>query len=133
MQKKHGLEQWTVLLKKEFPLDSSYCSERIFPALGVSFPQVDKKEINVNEFIDYANQIDGIQSLNVTKKRFGFSINEVICEFALIQAEGFEAHSIAVESESERDVLEVVKLIHATGYENINYPSGLKKMIQDKI
>ncbi len=133
LQKRHGLEQWTVLLKKEFPLDSSYCNEHIFPALGISFLLKDKKKINLNEFLDITNQIFGIHCINVNKKRFGFSIKGVICEFALIRAAGSEAHSIAVESESESDVLEVLDLIHASEYENINYPRGLNLTIHGEL
>ncbi len=129
VQEKQGLEQWNPLMKGEFPMTKKMLIEEVFPAFKVEMPELNKEVYSLDEFLEIIKQHKDLQAVHVDKHRFGYMVNNTICEFAQVFINGAMIETINSESTEIDDVLKTIKDIHAEDYENINYLQAIKRVI----
>lgn len=129
VQEKDGLEQWNPLMKGEFPISKKVLEEEVFPAFQVEMPSLDKDTYTLEEFIAMVKAHKDLRAVRVEKQRYGYSVNETICEVANVWINGAKVVTINSESTVIADILKTLKDVGLEGVENINYLQAIKRVI----
>ena len=124
-----GLEQWNPLMKSKFPLNSIILKNNVFPAFNVEMPKLSKDEYTMSEFLEMIDTNHNLQAVSVHKERFGYMVNDTICEVANVLINGAKVVSISSESTEIEDVLKTVHDVKLQNFENINYLHAIKRLI----
>ena len=125
-----GLEQWNPLMKGEFPISKKILENDVFPAFKVeNLPVLSKDKYSFEEFIAMIKEHKDLQAVNVHKHRFGFMVNDTICEFANVLVNGAKIVSINSESTELDDIKKTLKDTGLTEFENLNYLQAIKRVI----
>jgi hypothetical protein len=70
-----------------------------------------------------------LQAVSVFKERYGYMVNDTICEVAFVLINGAEVVTINSESTEIPDVLKTLKDCQLEDYENISYLQAIKRVI----
>ena len=124
-----GLEQWNPLMKGEFPIAASVLKNEVFPAFQVQMPELTKEIYLFEEFMDIINSHPDLAAVNVHKQRYGYMVNNTICEYGEVLINGARLMTINSESTEVEDITKTVKDIGLEGVENINYLQAIKRVI----
>ena len=124
-----GLEQWNPLMKGEFPIKASVLKEEVFPAFQVEIPEFSKDEYTYEEFIAMVKANPNLQAVRVNKERYGYMVNDTICEYGLVWINGAQVVTINSESTEVEDIKKTIKDVGLEGVENINYLQAIKRVI----
>lgn len=124
-----GLEQWTPLMKGEFPIKAEVLKAEVFPAFQVEKPSLEKDEYTYDEFIQMVNNHPDLQAVKVHKERFGYMVNNTICEVANVLINGALVVSINSESTEVEDIKKTIADVGLEGVENINYLQAIKRVV----
>ena len=124
-----GLEQWNPLMKGEFPISTKVLKEEVYPAFQVEIPKFEKNEYSFDEFMEMINSNPDLQAVKVHKHRFGYMVNDTICEVGDVLING--AHIVTINSESTEveDIKKTISDVGLEGLENINYLQAIKRII----
>ncbi|NOX17611.1 MAG: hypothetical protein GXO87_04930 [Chlorobi bacterium] len=129
VQVKEGLEQWNPLMKGEFPISKETLINEVFPAFKVEMPELTKENYSLEEFIQMVKAHKDLAAVRVKKLRFGYMVNDTICEFAEVLINGAKVYSINSESTEIEDILKTMEQTGMNQYENINYLQAIKRII----
>lgn len=129
VQTVEGLEQWNPLMKGEFPIAASVLVNEVFPAFMVEMPTLTKDVITYDEFIQMIEAHPDLAAVKVHKQRFGYMVNDTICEYGEVLINGAKVVTINSESTEVADILKTVKDVGLEGVENINYLQAIKRVI----
>jgi len=124
-----GLEQWNPLMKGEFPIAAKVLTEEVFPALMVEMPALTKDVISYEEFIAMIEAHPDLAAVKVHKQRFGYMVNNTLCEYGEVLVNGARIVTINSESTEVEDILKTIKDCGLEGVENINYLQAIKRVI----
>ena len=124
-----GLEQWNPLMKGEFPIAKSVLENDVFPAFQVAMPTLTQDTYTLEEFLAMIEAHDDLQGVRVHKHRFGYMVNDTICEVAEVLINGAKVCSINSESTELDDIKKTLEDTRLTGLENINYLQAIKRVI----
>lgn len=124
-----GLEQWNPLMKGEFPIQASILKNEVFPAFQVTMPELTKDVYTFEEFMEIINTHPDLAAVKVHKQRFGYMVNNTICEYGEVLINGARVMTINSESTEVEDIKKTVKDIGLEGVENINYLQAIKRII----
>lgn len=124
-----GLEQWNPLMKAEFPVSKEILLNSVFPAFQVAIPVLDQDNYSKEEFLAMVKDHKDLQAVRVHKHRFGFMVNDTICEVANVFINGAKVVSVNSESTEVEDILKTMKDAGLTDVENINYLQAIKRVI----
>lgn len=124
-----GMEQWNPLMKGEFPIAAKVLTEEVFPAFMVEMPKLTKDVINYEEFIGMIEAHPDLAAVKVHKQRFGYMVNNTLCEYGEVLINGAKVVTINSESTEVEDILKTVKDCKLEGVENINYLQAIKRVI----
>jgi len=124
-----GLEQWNPLMKAEFPISSTILDNDVFPAFKTEMPKLLKDEYTVDEFLKMVDNNSDLQAVRVHKERFGYMVNDTICEVANVLINGAKVVTINSESTEIEDIIKTLKDINLNNIENINYLQVIKRVI----
>jgi len=124
-----ALEQWNPLAKTEFPVPAPFLKRDIFPAFQVEIPVFEKPEYTIGEFMAMVNEHPDLQAVSVVKERFGYMVNDTICEVGNILINGAKVMTINSESTELDDIKKTVIDVGLDGVENINYLQTIKRVI----
>ena len=124
-----GLEQWSPLMKAEFPIQRSLLIEQVIPAFQVEMTSSDQEVFSLGEFLKMIRMHPELQSVRVHKKRFGYMVNDTICEFGYVLINGARVATINSESTELDDIQRTLDDIGLEGVENINYLQAIKRVI----
>ncbi len=124
-----GLEQWNPLMKGEFPIKAEVLKNDVFPAFQVEMPALEKDVYTLEEFLAMIDAHADLQAVKVHKQRFGYMVNNTICEVGNVLVNG--AHIVTINSESTEveDIKKTLSDIGLEGVENINYLQAIKRVI----
>ncbi len=127
---KEGLQQWNPRMKGEFPMKASMLVDDVFPAFGVEMPALKRDEYTLDQYLDevIAPHPD-LSPVSVFKRRFAFTINDVITELAEVEINGAALQTVAVESVDIPAILKAKDMLGLNDYENINYLLACKRVI----
>ncbi len=129
VQTVNGLEQWNPLMKGEFPISGQVLKEEVFPAFMVEMPELTKETYTYDEFIEMVRNHPLLAAVRVHKQRFGYMVNDTICEVGNVLINGAKVVTINSESTEIEDILKTVKEVGLEGVENINYLQAIKRVI----
>jgi len=124
-----ALEQWNPLMKVEFPISAHYLKSEIFPAFQIEIPILEKIQYTIDEFMAMVNKHSDLQAVSVVKERFGYMVNDTICEVGNILINGEKVMTINSESTELDDIKKTVIDVGLDGVENINYLQTIKRVI----
>lgn len=124
-----GLEQWNPLMKGEFPIKKEMLEKEVFPAFQVTMPEFKKDVYTYEEFIEMIKQHPDLQAVRVHKERYGYMVNNTICEFGYVHINGAVVVTINSESTEVEDIKKTIKDVGLEGVENINYLQAIKRVI----
>lgn len=129
VQNVDGLEQWNPLMKGEFPMDVAVLRDEVFPAFQVTKPNFTKDVYTYEEFMEMIKNHPDLQAVRVHKQRFGYMVNDTICEYGAVLINGAKVMTINSESTEVEDIKKTVAAIGLEGVENINYLQAIKRVI----
>jgi hypothetical protein len=125
-----GLEQWNPLMKGEFSIAKEVLENDVFPAFKVEgMPKLDKDTYTFEEFIAMVKANPDLAAVRVHKQRFGYMVNDTICEVANVLINGAKVVTINSESTEIDDIKKTVADCGLEGVENINYLQAIKRVI----
>lgn len=124
-----GLEQWNPLMKGEFPISVEVLKNEVFPAFQVEIPEFTKEVYTYDEFIEIIKNHPDLQAVRVYKQRFGYMVNNTICETGNVLINGAKIETINSESTEVEDILKTMKDVGLENVENINYLQAIKRVI----
>ncbi len=123
-----GLEQWNPLMKGEFPIKAEVLENEVFPAFKVEMPKLDKDEYTLEEFMAMVKVNPDLQAVTVEKERFGYMVNDTICEVANVFINGAMVVTVNSESTELDDIKKTIADLDLEGVENINYLQAIKRV-----
>lgn len=124
-----GLEQWNPLMKGEFPIEAAVLEKEVFPAFQVDMPKLEKEAYSLAEFLAMIEAHPDLQAVRVNKQRFGYMVNDTLCEVANVLINGAKLVSINSESTELEDIHKTIADVKLEGVENINYLQAIKRVI----
>ncbi len=124
-----GLEQWNPLMKAEFPISAEILNNDVYPAFQVDIPNFDKDIYTLEEFLEMVKSNPDLQAVRVKKHRYGYMVNNTICEVAEVLINGAKVMSINSESTEIGDIKKTMADVGIDSYENINYLQAIKRII----
>ncbi len=126
---KDGLEQWNPLMKGEFPIGREVLENEVFPAFAVEMPKLTKDTYTLEEFLAMVKANSSLRAVKVEKQRFGYMVNDTICEVGNVWINGAKLVTINSESTVLSDILKTMKDVGIDKFENINYLQAVKRVI----
>ncbi len=126
---KDGLEQWNPLMKAEFPIAADTLRDEVYPAFQVEMPALEQESYTLEEFLAIIRNHSDLQAVKVNKQRFGYMVNDTICEVGNVLINGALVVTINSESTELADILKTMEDVGLTGVENINYLQCIKRVI----
>jgi len=129
VQEVDGLEQWNPLMKGEFPMKAEMLEKEVFPAFKVEMPKLDKEGYTLEEFLSIVKNHPDLQAVSVEKERYGYMVNDTICEYANVWINGAMVTTVNSESTKIEDIKKTIKDLGLEGVENINYLQATKRVI----
>ncbi|SDR79626.1 hypothetical protein SAMN05216503_0939 [Polaribacter sp. KT25b] len=124
-----GLEQWNPLMKSEFPISKEVLENDVFPAFKVEMPSLTKNTYTLKEFLAMIDAHKDLQSVKVKKQRFGYMVNNTLCEVGNVLINGAKVVTINSESTELEDIKKTIVDCQLEGCENINYLQVIKRII----
>jgi exopolyphosphatase / guanosine-5'-triphosphate,3'-diphosphate pyrophosphatase len=125
----NGLEQWTPVMKAEFPVSAADVG-RVFEALRLPLPTLDRAEYTFDQLLDEViAPADGVDAVQVHKRRVRYTIGGCTSEVTDVDADGHRTRTIAIEAEDAAAVIAAVRGAGLGGYVNTAYPRGLRAVI----
>lgn len=128
VQEIDGLEQWNPLMKGVFPMKAEMLKEEVFPAFMVEMPILDKDEYTIDEFMEIVVSHPDLQAISIEKERFGYMVNDTICEYANVWINGAMVVTVNSESTEIKDIKKTIADLGLEGVENINYLQAAKRV-----
>jgi hypothetical protein len=124
-----GLEQWNPLMKGEFPISKKVLLNEVFPAFKVKMPVLNKEIYTFDEFMAIIDSHPDLQGVRVYKQRFGYMVNNTLCEVGNVLINGAKVVTINSESTELEDIKKTIADCKLEGIENINYLQAIKRVI----
>lgn len=124
-----GLEQWNPLMKGEFPIAKEVLENDVFPAFMVKMPELLKDTYTVDEFLSMIDNNPDLQAVRVHKQRFGYMVNDTLCEVGNVLINGAKVVTINSESIELEDIKKTIEDCKLEGFENLNYLQAIKRII----
>jgi len=123
------LEQWYPTLKEGFPLSQETITMLCKDFFKVEVPAMDKEAYDFEAYIALCKTVKDLVVVDVYKERSIYVINEAIVEIAETTFNGVPMRTICVEHTDPENVINVVRMLGADHFENINYIQAMKKAV----
>ena len=123
------LEQWYPTLKEGFPLSQETITMLCKDFFKVEVPAMDKDAYDFEAYIELCKSVKDLVVVDVYKERSIYVINEAIVEIAETKFNGVPMRTICVEHTDPENVINVVRMLEADKFENINYIQAMKKAV----
>ena len=129
IQSVEGLEQWNPLMKGEFPMTREMLVDEVVPAFQVDLRLPQQHAFTLDEFLALVRAHPELQAVRVHKQRFGYMVNDTLCECGLVLINGARVATINSESTEIEDIKKTIADVGLEGVENINYLQAIKRVI----
>lgn len=123
-----GLEQWNPLMKGEFPIATEVLKNEVFPAFMVEMPELANNSITYAEFLEMVKAHPDLAAVKVHKKRYGYMVNDTICEYGIVTINGARIVTVNSESTEVDHIKKTITDLQLEGVENINYLQAIKRV-----
>lgn len=126
---KGKLEQWYPVVKTGFPVDAQLLVEKICPLMEIHPEIIKKSSYSLKEFMEeIVAEQDHLHLADVSKKRYGYKINECMAEYAEVRINGRDIQTLSIESLNPEKILETMKMFGMEGMENVSYVKAIKEV-----
>lgn len=129
VQEVDGLEQWNPLMKAEFPISVDTLKNDVFSAFMVEMPEFTEESYTLEAFLEMVNRHPDLQAVRVKKLRFGYMLNDTICEAGEVLINGARVMTLNSESTEIEDIKKTMQDVGMEKLENINYLQAIKRVI----
>lgn len=126
-QTEEGYEIFQPRGKFQFPVKKEEL-QTILENLQVELA-LNKEEYSFDEFCQMVKDHNDLTLVTVEKKRYGFSVNGVICEYAYVWFNGALVETACCESEDYTSMKTAVEALGLSSMENTNYLKAAKKVV----
>jgi len=123
-----GYEVFQPMGKFQFPVNREEIN-KIFKNLLVSVT-LDQETYTLEQFIEMVNDHADLAAVDVQKKRYGFSVDGMICEYGKVLFNGALLETACVESEDYQGMKKAIKALEIDALENINYLKAAKNVLK---
>lgn len=123
-----GLEQWNPLMKGEFPIATEVLKNEVFPAFMVEMPELANNSITYAEFLEMVKAHPDLAAVKVHKQRYGYMVNDTICEYGIVTINGARIVTVNSESTEVDHIKKTITDLQLEGVENINYLQAIKRV-----
>ena len=128
----NGLEQWTPVMKAEFPIPATDVP-RVYEALREPTPAMDRAEYTLDQFLDeLIAPTEGVSAVRVHKRRVRYTIGGCTSEVTNVIADGRQTRTIAIEGEDAAAVIAAVRGAGLGDFVNTPYPAGLRALLAEQ-
>ena len=103
--------------------------DEVFPAFKVKMPVLNKEVYTFDEFMAIIDSHPDLQGVRVYKQRFGYMVNNTLCEVGNVLINGAKVVTINSESTELDDIKKTIADCNLKGVENINYLQAIKRVI----
>ncbi len=90
---------------------------------------LDHDTYTLDEFISIVNGHPDLAAVDVQKKRYGFSVDGIICEYGQICFNGALIETTCCESEDYEGMKKAIDALEISEFENVNYLKAAKRVI----
>lgn len=90
---------------------------------------LDQETYTLDDFIAIVNAHPDLAAVDIQKKRYGFSVDDIICEYGEICFNGAMLETACCESEDYEGMKKAIEALEIAGYENVNYLKAAKRVI----
>ncbi len=90
---------------------------------------LEKETYALDNFIAIVNEHPDLAAVDVQKKRFGFSVDGIICEYGQICFNGAMLETACCESEDYEGMKKAIESLEILGLKNVNYLKAAKSVI----
>src|SRR5688572_20034263 len=105
----NGLEQWTPVMKAEFPVAAADVA-RVFEALRQPLPALERADYTLDQFLDeLIAPAESVAAVRVHKRRVRYTIGGCTSEVTDVVADGRQTRTIAIEAEDPDAVIAAVR------------------------
>ncbi len=122
-----GYEIFQPYKKFTFPVKRQDVQD-ILSALAVELP-LDQEECSISDFLDMVKHSHDLCAVEVKKKRYGFLLDGVICEYAKVWVNGAQIETACCESDTYQKMSSVIQTLGLEGLENVSYIKAIKKIV----
>ncbi|MFW5490161.1 MAG: hypothetical protein ACNI3A_17355 [Desulfovibrio sp.] len=91
--------------------------------------ELDKDEYSLDDFIAIVKAHPSLAAVSIYKKRFGFSVNDIICEYGIIEFNGAVLETACCESEDYEGMKKAIEALEIESFANVNYLKAAKSVI----
>lgn len=126
-QTEDGYEIFQPRGKFQFPVKKEEL-QTILANLKVAV-ELDKTDYSFDKFCEIIKDHNDLTLVTVEKKRYGFSVNGVICEYAYVWFNGALVETACCESEDYASMKTAVEALGLSSMENTNYLKAAKKIV----
>jgi len=91
--------------------------------------ELSRNSYSFDAFLELIKATDDIVSVGVHKERYGFTVDDVICEYGRILFNGAMVETTCVESEDYGAMEKVIDKLEISGFENVNYLRAAKRVV----
>jgi len=124
-----GLEQWTPVLKAEFPVPAEQVVA-VLDRLGVTV-ELSRDAYSLDELIDeVVGSGPDLRAVRVHKRRQRYTINGCMSELTDLNTDVGDTRTVAVESEDAAAVIATVRDLGLGDLTNTSFPRGLKALAE---
>jgi len=127
----NGLEQWTPVMKAEFPIPATDVP-RVFEALRQPTPALERDAYTLDQFLDELIAPAGVAAVKVHKRRVRYTIGGCTSEVTNVVADGRQTRTIAIEGEDAAAVIAAVRGAGLGDFVNTPYPAGLRALLAEQ-
>lgn len=92
-------------------------------------PVLNQATYTYDEFIEMIQNHPDLQAVKVHKYRYGYMVNNTICEVAEVLINGAKVCTINSESTEIEDIKKTMQDVELNAFENINYLQAIKRVI----
>lgn len=113
--------------KFQFPVDKESVAT-IFKNMLVEIP-LDKETYTLEDFTAIVKAHPELSAVTIEKTRYGFSVDDIICEYGEILFNGAKLETVCCESEDYTGMKKAIEALEIDKYENVNYLKAAKRVI----
>ena len=90
---------------------------------------LEKENYDLDEFVAIVNEHPDLAAVDVQKKRYGFSVDGIVCEYGQICFNGAMLETTCCESEDYIGMQKSIESLEISEFENVNYLKAAKRVI----
>lgn len=91
--------------------------------------ELHKDVYTIEDFMDIVAKHPSLAAVVIEKTRYGFSVDDIICEYGEILFNGAKIETVCCESEDYTGMKKAIEALEINKYENLNYLKAAKRVI----